>query len=521
MPRLPRPASRPSSPARLGTSALRSAAASTARSAVRRAVVAGVLLATGVAGLAPLAGTASAATGRAQPRVVGGAEADIRTAPYQVALYDPTHYDAPGDNTPFNTQFCGGTVVAPRKVVTAAHCVTELDDSETPASKLRILAGATALPKTTTAPAPAIVADVTDVARDPSYSPTTYDGDVAVHTLATPLYSGTPTVDGSSVVAPLRPIDASEAPGATAAGSAVRISGWGGLNAQTPTDDGSTQRYPDVLYAATTRIVAPATCDADYDADGSITARMLCAGEPEGGVDTCQGDSGGPLTATTTAGARVLAGIVSFGVGCAQKEYPGVYTRVSEDSIGQFIRTETARAPGAASPTTTTTTSAAPTTTTTATPASPAAAAPATTVPAAAAPAATTSTTTATAASPAPVATADVARPTARVAARSCTRTRCLVRVVVSDPPPTSGVRSVTGTLRWTTKARCTKQGRRTTCVRRHAATVRGRVIGGTTWGLTTPRLGAGTYRLSIVAKDRAGNAGARAVVTTLKRKGR
>merc|ERR1739838_9194 len=57
---------------------------------------------------------------------------------------------------------------------------------------------------------------------------------------------------------------------------------------------------------------------------------MICAGMKQGGTDACTGDSGGPYACRNDAGRYVLTGIVSYGIGCARKKYPGVYTKVSE-----------------------------------------------------------------------------------------------------------------------------------------------------------------------------------------------
>lgn len=478
---------------------------------------AGAFLA-GALALATGATAASAAGGQAVPRVVGGSAVAIASAPYQVALYNPGAFaDQPRNRTLFNQQFCGGTIVAPTRVVTAAHCVEHEGDPR-PLSAIGVLAGTANLPDAPDVALPARTVAVTRVERFPTYDWQTFEGDVAVLELAQPLYAGAPAIDGTSVIAPLRPVTASEATTAVAPGAPVRVTGWGVTNVQEADSDGSDAVFPADLQGASTHVVAPAVCGAQYE--GTLPAVMLCAGEPGGGIDACQGDSGGPLTATV-AGAPVLAGVVSFGVGCGLKEYPGIYTRVAEPTIAAFVRSR-AGLPDESPAVTPADPDPAP-----AAPQEPAPTAPA---PGTTAPAATPAPAGDPAPGPvgsAPVAprpatpssVVDRARPTARIASSACTGKRCVVRLVVRDPAPTSGVRSVVGTLHWTARTPCRKAGRRTTCLRVRTRTVRGRLIGGDVWAITTPRLGAGRVRLTVVARDRSGRA-ARTVRTTLRRVG-
>ncbi|XP_047472986.1 trypsin-1-like [Penaeus chinensis] len=106
--------------------------------------------------------------------------------------------------------------------------------------------------------------------------------------------------------------------GHAASGECI-VSGWGALS-----EGGSS---PSVLQKVSVPIVSDAECRDAYG-QNDIDDSMICAGVPEGGKDSCQGDSGGPLACSDT-GSPYLAGIVSWGYGCARPNYPGVYTEVA------------------------------------------------------------------------------------------------------------------------------------------------------------------------------------------------
>merc|ERR1712212_890488 len=100
---------------------------------------------------------------------------------------------------------------------------------------------------------------------------------------------------------------------------AVVISGWGSTR-QT--------RGPSTLQVAAVPVIAQDVCEKAYASYG-ITRSMFCAGKMGvGGVDSCQGDSGGPVV-KVVGGKFHVVGVVSWGIGCARPEYPGVYTRVA------------------------------------------------------------------------------------------------------------------------------------------------------------------------------------------------
>jgi secreted trypsin-like serine protease len=115
-------------------------------------------------------------------------------------------------------------------------------------------------------------------------------------------------------------------------GVLATIAGWGNTSA-----DG--QEFPDTLQKAQVPITTDAYCEGAYpDDDGwdFDPETMVCAGYPEGGIDTCQGDSGGPLFASGSAGRRVV-GVTSWGNGCAQEGFPGVYARVADTKLRTWV----------------------------------------------------------------------------------------------------------------------------------------------------------------------------------------
>jgi secreted trypsin-like serine protease len=114
-------------------------------------------------------------------------------------------------------------------------------------------------------------------------------------------------------------------------GKLATIAGFGASSS-----DGS--QMPDRMQFAQVPITTDADCAKAYG-DGSFDAKtMVCAGYPQGGTDTCEGDSGGPLLASVRGGFR-LAGATSFGDGCAQAGKPGVYARLAEGPIREWLKT--------------------------------------------------------------------------------------------------------------------------------------------------------------------------------------
>ncbi|MGW3117438.1 trypsin-like serine protease [Streptomyces sp. NPDC001107] len=251
-------------------------------------------------------GSSSAST--VSPMVIGGTTTSITSAPWMAQLwyYDDKGTSDTGDDVGF---FCGGTVVAPTKILTASHCVHGYNWHAYGA----IVTGTDQLPTTDSSGNTDLhggtVSGVWRQWNHPSYNSTTVDNDVAVLTLAAPI-----------TATPIRMATSTDT-ASYAAGTNAKVYGWG-RTSSTSNDISQT------LQSATLPIQSDSTCSGYYSSD-FIAGHMVCAGNPATGSDSgtttaCNGDSGGPLIV----GNRIV-GIVSWGVqDCVAKGAYSVFTKV-------------------------------------------------------------------------------------------------------------------------------------------------------------------------------------------------
>ncbi|MFI6704475.1 S1 family peptidase [Streptomyces sp. NPDC050509] len=249
--------------------------------------------------LLPL-GTPASAT--ADSVIIGGKQVRVEDNPWVVALSSRDRFGGTRAG-----QFCGGVVVAPTKVLTAAHCMGRdvLGAAPDAVRDLRVIAGRDRLRGPGGHEVP-----VRSVLVDPAYDPATNAADLAVLTLSRAL----------PAAYAIRP--AAERDPATAPGTDAAVLGWG--------DTTGGGDYAQALHSAPVTVLRDAECERAYPGGSGAqggryeATTMLCAGDPAGGHDACQGDSGGPLVAEGR-----LIGLVSWGSGCGKAGNPGVYTRVS------------------------------------------------------------------------------------------------------------------------------------------------------------------------------------------------
>ncbi|KAK3531475.1 hypothetical protein QTP70_022104, partial [Hemibagrus guttatus] len=238
-------------------------------------------------------------------RIVGGQNADVGEWPWQVSL----HYQTSG-------HVCGASIISNKWLLSAAHCFMTGDPAYREPENWMTYSGMNDQQKDEKS---VQMREVKTIITHSDYNQMTFDNDIAVLELKEPL-------EFSSTVHPVcLPSSSHVFP----PGMNCWVTGWGALR-----EGGS---IANVLQKAMVKIINDTVCDSVTE--GQVTSRMMCSGFLNGGVDACQGDSGGPLVCVSEANIWFQCGIVSWGEGCARRNKPGVYTRLTK--FRQWIRQHT------------------------------------------------------------------------------------------------------------------------------------------------------------------------------------
>lgn len=230
-------------------------------------------------------------------KIVGGVESDISLRPFVVSLQRSG-----------GKHFCGGTLIAPNFVLSAAHCI-----SKNSISSVKIVINSqTANGNDEESETKNIV----NVIRHPKFkyvnSVPTYD--YALIELDSPSTFMPVNFVKNPIIQNLE-------------GEDTLVLGWG-----TTSESG---RLSSTLMEVEVPLVSKKTCQRAYPDE--LDDSMICAGYAAGGKDSCQGDSGGPLLAYTDSNEEYLLGVVSWGEGCARPNLYGVYADVSK--VTEWIET--------------------------------------------------------------------------------------------------------------------------------------------------------------------------------------
>ncbi|XP_039992204.1 serine protease 33 [Xiphias gladius] len=238
-------------------------------------------------------------------RIVGGMDAEDGAWPWQVDV-----------QTVSDGHICGGSIITESWVLSAAHCFPNPSD----VSSYIIYAGRYQLNGINQHQSSH---RVSQVVIPSGYSEPHSGKDLALVQLSSP-------VTWSDHVRPVcLPTSSTLFP----SGMLCSVTGWGNIRDDVPLPGVGT------LQEVQVPIISKSSCQEMYQMNPTeqvdILYDMICAGYQEGGKDSCQGDSGGPLVCQMVNGTWVQAGVVSFGLGCAHPNQPGVYTRLT--SYSSFI----------------------------------------------------------------------------------------------------------------------------------------------------------------------------------------
>ncbi|XP_069044345.1 transmembrane protease serine 9-like [Lepisosteus oculatus] len=226
--------------------------------------------------------------------IVGGEDAEEGQWPWMACITFP--------NLSREFCFCGGSLISEEWVVSAAHC---LNRRSTQRRAIVVLGGyQLAFPSQNQ-----VIRPMRRVIVHELYSDEAQDFDIALVQLETPV----------SLTKYIQPITLALSTDIFTRRSECWATGWGMKEENVPLEP------PQTLQEVRLPIINNRSCQRYYN---NLRSSMMCAGFRQGGKDSCQGDSGGPL-ACKKEDEWVLAGIVSFGRGCARPNFPGVYTRVS------------------------------------------------------------------------------------------------------------------------------------------------------------------------------------------------
>ncbi|XP_049284688.1 serine proteinase stubble isoform X2 [Anopheles funestus] len=245
-----------------------------------------------------------------EPRIVGGTKAAFGRWPWQISLRQW--------RTSTYLHKCGAALLNENWAITAAHCVDNVPPSDL---LLRLGEYDLALEEE---PYGYQERRVQIVASHPQFDPRTFEYDLAL------LRFYEPVIFQPNIIPVCVPENDENFIGRTAF-----VTGWGRLYEDGP--------LPSVLQEVTVPVIENKICETMYRSAGyieHIPHIFICAGWKKGGYDSCEGDSGGPMVIQRPDKRFLLAGVISWGIGCAEPNQPGVYTRISEfrDWINQILQ---------------------------------------------------------------------------------------------------------------------------------------------------------------------------------------